>query len=940
MAIAFHLRHREAVGPCEAWYVDTLDPQRLAQCLAELRPATPPLIFPLAEGFLVLAQDATTQRVSGAMPLRRIVENLYIPWDADLVPTLHPEEAAALVRERGLVILPHQRVFGYSPNRVLPLTHLVDVTAQQHHDWQAFDARPPFAEQLRRIERLFPPTSPEQVFDDPSLGRSQDEPPSPQLEQAPAKTRWLSKAMLRFGQGMRTLGQSLGWGKLEKLGSQWMAQALAMAPQLSEAVLGKQEAALRQLLKWFQEGKIDEALRRALPMGNAHQRGGPAHRGTQLPQHDPRYSLADLLRHGHGPASVWMGGLDVQAELARTYRRVAQEAEQRGDFRRAAFIYGKLLVDFRAAAEVLARGGLHRDAAIVFRDKLHEPLRAAVEFEKAGDFAEALRLYREQNDFVAVGDLLMRLGEIDAAQQAYRQAADRVIRSHRNYHEAGMLIWRKTQRDDWAIEYFRAGWEARKQIFALAQIGDAMTCGQALAERYAANHRGEELLQLLTEIEQHLEQYDLSQPAQRFFNALRTWADRPGLACYSEELRDRARLGLARRLGQYARTHSALGTIVSDTFGQNSSWSAEVVSDATYAMRAAMKIQPSERESPPPAPLTWLGRGRVTAAVSAWETGDLVVGFDTGEVVCYRVQTNEVVSVVRPSEHRAIVVGLSVDPYATLVVVTTASLSLHLLIIQVFTRSGDGRYVMIHSYDRFSDEVNPLCHLSPRIWTTELPKGISPPWVWMDEADVAIFPASIPGLQPGPLVLSREDRSIPPVDQLLLALPEPHSSAQDAAEGYWIITTDGLWSVRAHSPIYKLLSWPTPIVPMPQAPVRWCSLSPQSHLLVGITPTNTLAVVEISSAHASAAAQWKACTYSEADTHGFCAAWIARPWEVMAMTADNRLCVYRFGDRRRMRRVGDQKIPIPNRLITGFYAPTTREILLLTEDGGLMRMPM
>src|SRR5205814_944312 len=78
--------------------------------------------------------------------------------------------------------------------------------------------------------------------------------------------------------------------------------------------------------------------------------------GSDLGRRDPQYSLAALLGDG-GPASVWLGGGDVWAELAAEYRRIARDAAARGDHRRAAYIYGVLLRDLRLAADTLAAGG-------------------------------------------------------------------------------------------------------------------------------------------------------------------------------------------------------------------------------------------------------------------------------------------------------------------------------------------------------------------------------------------------------------------------------------------------------------------------------------------------------------------------------------------------------------------------------------------------------
>ena len=66
---------------------------------------------------------------------------------------------------------------------------------------------------------------------------------------------------------MVRLGQMLGIQGLSGLGVGWIGKALSLAPRLSEDLLGRQAAALRDLLREFREGDLERALRRALPLG-------------------------------------------------------------------------------------------------------------------------------------------------------------------------------------------------------------------------------------------------------------------------------------------------------------------------------------------------------------------------------------------------------------------------------------------------------------------------------------------------------------------------------------------------------------------------------------------------------------------------------------------------------------------------------------------------
>src|SRR5439155_7378722 len=138
---------------------------------------------------------------------------------------------------------------------------------------------------------------------------------------------------------------------------------------------------------------------------------------------------------------------ELQRELEREYRKQAEAATRRGDYRRAAFIYGKLLGDYRMAAAVLAQGGLHHDAAVIYLKRLEDHLSAAREFEAAGDVDRALELFRQRGDHVRAGDLLRRMGEEELALAEYREAASLLAQSQGHF-QAGELLLTKAQRPD------------------------------------------------------------------------------------------------------------------------------------------------------------------------------------------------------------------------------------------------------------------------------------------------------------------------------------------------------------------------------------------------------------------------------------------------------------------------------------------------------------
>ena len=392
----------------------------------------------------------------------------------------------------------------------------------------------------------------------------------------------------------------------------------------------------------FRRGQTDDALRQSIPVGTDPGRGGGMYHSDRLPTNNLGWSFASLFGPGGGRgASLWAGGRpDTWRDLIAEYRRAAQQAADRGDFRRAALIYAKLLGDYRAAAEVLARGGLHREAGILFRDKVRHPDRAAREFEQAGEHDEALRLYREVRLFVDAGDLLRRLGEEEQAVAEYHKAAELAVELRHDFVEAGDLMLKKTGRADLAIGYLARGWDARAT--ALATARNATACACRLIELYALAEDREPFWILLTEAEDWLKEPGWSADAGKFFNAVVECAELPHLRADRGELRDRARLGLALKLQQHARAEATAGTAVADQFGSPGRWSPAVVSDADFALRAALKVRPKgTRPGGRATALIRLRESEVTAAVQSAHGGDLFVGFRDGSIVWFDPSANE-----------------------------------------------------------------------------------------------------------------------------------------------------------------------------------------------------------------------------------------------------------------------------------------------------------
>jgi tetratricopeptide (TPR) repeat protein len=632
MNAPFTLTRTETQAPTAALWLPLATTRELVEALIALGHEPWPRAYSLARGFLIVL-DAPDSRVSapGAIRLRALADHLFAPLDAQLGVALLDDERRALTKRAGLLLLPGEAL-EFDHAAPIPLSALLALPLTRQ-DWTPLPALPPRAERIESITVNFPDT-PDDLLGQGGAGIG-EQPPS--TDDPSLKDKLKGQTSITAGRALAGLGKLFGLGGLTRKGAEMINNGLNAVPRLGEKFFGSQEAALRDLLRKFREGKLDDALKRAIPFNQQGSRGGVNTDSASLPFNNIFYSLGNILGGSErGPAGVWFAQEDVTAALMSEYRKAASEAAKKGDHRRAAFIYGKLLGDYREAANALMAGGLYHDAAQLYLLKLNDPLAAARAFESAGEIDKAVALYRERHEHVHAGELLMRAGEEDAAIGEFKTAAEYMV-ARGDFHAAGRLMLDRARRRELAREYFERGW--REKAGANAPV-----CGQALLELFAEE---EDTARLVAHVEEAARFYgpDGHQAhAGRFFNRLAELASRKNLAAIAPNLRDRALVALAAKLRQRAGYVS--GNAVSETFGAGL-WAPALVNDARAAVRREGEKLRELPVKPVSATHLRLGNGRVTALCFAQHTDEVFAGFETGEVVTLRPTDGAVLTLAR-----------------------------------------------------------------------------------------------------------------------------------------------------------------------------------------------------------------------------------------------------------------------------------------------------
>jgi tetratricopeptide (TPR) repeat protein len=807
--VPFQLRRLSRPEPVTGLLLTSHEVPLLLALCAKLDLSALPSIYRTALGFLVALDGPAPRFLPETIRLRSLAPGLWLPADAELVPSLLDDEIKALARRRGLLFLPGGRVLAFDLEKPLRASSLIQRPPMKQTAWKSLPEPPRLAAQLTEITIELPPRVEELLEPgNPATGGEPIEGPGGADSQAArdhgAEVAGLSatlfeQARLGAGRALMSLGQFLHLKGLASTGANWIQKAVEEAPHLVQRLLGDREASLRALLRMFREGRLEQALRRAVNFAEPGERAPTTPYG-RLPFNWLGYSLENIL--GKPAVGSWLAPYDVVHELQREYHKAAQVALRDGDHRRAAFIYGKLLRDYRLAAHALSQGGLHRDAAILYLKKVGAPLDAARAFAAAGDTDRAIALYRREHDHVSAGDLLRQIGEEDAALAEYHRAAQDIIAKRQDYLAAGDLILQKAGRADVALTYFETGWAGRPGR-------NALECALRSADLYATEQSPKRLIGLVSQAEAYLKPRANHRDVGRFFNAIARLAERPNLAPVADDLRDRALMAIADALRRQADTLAPTPPVVTDLLGLPGPWPASLVDDAHIAIRTQRqrtepaKRKPSEVQQLMPA----RPGGRGVTAVAFTVDGDVFQGRASGTAICFRRSTGTTFPL--PSSPGS-VESLAVDADGELVAALRVSED-HRYRLAVCQREGS-MYQLVE--ERVVDGSAPL-YLAPQITNSA---GIPECVIWSDESVTLLHGKKLVPHALFPVHLAAGD----PVHILLLP-----AKSDDGGRFLLWFTSDSVWYWKRRRYESAFLGWSPGITvggarrPPPSVSLAW-----------------------------------------------------------------------------------------------------------------------
>ncbi len=402
-------------------------------------------------------------------PYACVSEGLYIPLSTQLFPQANAAEFKRLLIWDVQVFHPHIGFVGFKKTDKIDFTRLIQLGNPSETEWHHAETGMPFRPPLTDI--LMKPVSFQDVLT--AINDTVDRKPLSDMPKDAEEPTELEKLLDDMKRGLLKGGLSA----LDKLGEMFPnteggnygnsgnSGELSLGQQFQNWLQTqlndleqKRNDELNRLLKLFDKDP-NEALKYALPLNNPYFNRGEAPPSSALGRRSTDFNLGNL--GGGGRVDNWDAG-DHFYTLQDRYRKAAEAAIARGDYKKAAYVYANLLGDFQSAAQVLEKGKCYREAAVLYKEHLKNIPAAASCLERGGLITQAIELYDELKSYEKVGDLYEKIEQPVKAKRYY-EASIETHAERSDFMEMARIESDKLKENDRAMATLLRGWSQSNQ---------------------------------------------------------------------------------------------------------------------------------------------------------------------------------------------------------------------------------------------------------------------------------------------------------------------------------------------------------------------------------------------------------------------------------------------------------------------------------------------
>ncbi len=390
-----------------------------------------------------------------------VSEGLYVPLSTHLFPQVSEAEFKQLLIWDVQVFHPHIGFVGFKKTDKIDFTRLIQLGNPSETEWHHAQTGMPFRPPLTDI--LMKPVSFQDVLT--AMNDTVDRKPLSDIPKDPDEPTDLEKLLDDVKRGFLKGSLSAldklsemfpntegGYQNHEKPNlSNWLQKQLNNLEK-------KRNEELNRLLNLFDKDP-NEALKYALPLDSPYFNRGEAPPSSALGRRSTDFNLNNL--GGGNRVDGWDLGGHFYV-LQDRYRKAAEAAIARGDYKKAAYVYANLLSDFQSAAQTLEKGKCYQEAAILYKEHLKNIPAAAACLERGGLITQAIELYDALKSYEKVGDLYEKIEQPTKAKRYY-EASIETHAERADFMEIARIEGDKLKENDRAMATLLRGWSKSNQ---------------------------------------------------------------------------------------------------------------------------------------------------------------------------------------------------------------------------------------------------------------------------------------------------------------------------------------------------------------------------------------------------------------------------------------------------------------------------------------------